>query len=334
MEHNKNQKFRPQFRPVSEKLPLRMDNKPGTPTELYYQKGFVNNKIALRFFKDQMIIKTLVSKTVKSWDLYDSENIWDIIVELGGQRPVDAHFQREESLTDIVEHYFQKLGYSIQKQPKLGENTPDLLISKGKYLAYIELKAYFGKTYVAEAEVAQILKYFALTKQDPDIKAKIQSGEIFPPKFIFITTGKILSIEKNSLLNGDLLKLPEKEQIEFIKKKYRKYLKELGSTRSMEARDTRMMYYFAHEKFEKYHMDENWCCPAIHQLKSPISLDLLIEDKVKIDDRSYDVYLVPPAVFSQILQDSELIQEREVFNKIQETWLERLITDKSLIKLK
>lgn len=333
MEKGKNQKSRPQFRPISEKLPLRMDNKPGTPTELHYQKGYVNNKIAIRFFKDQMIIKTLVSKTVKSWDFYNSENIWDVIVELGGQRPVDAHFQREESLTDIVERYFQKLGYSIQKQPKLGENTPDLLVSKGKNIAYIELKAYFGKTYVAEAEVAQILKYFALTKQDPGIKAKIDSGEINPPKFIFITTGKILSIEKNSLLNGELLKLPEKEQIEFIKKKYRKYLKELGSTRSMEARDTRMMYYFAHEKFEKYQMNENWCCPAIHQLKTAISLDLLIEDKVEIEDRRYDVYLVPPVIFSQILLNAGLSQEQEIFNKIQETWLERLITDKSLIQL-
>jgi hypothetical protein len=101
----------------------------------------------------------------------------------------------------------------------------------------------------------------------------------------------------------------------------------------MEARDTRMMYYFAHEKFEKYQMNENWCCPAIHQLKTAISLDLLIEDKVEIEDRRYDVYLVPPVIFSQILLNAGLSQEQEIFNKIQETWLERLITDKSLIQL-
>jgi Holliday junction resolvase len=324
---------RVQFRPISEKLLLKMDNKPGTPTDLYYQKGFVNNKIALRFFKEQMIIKTLVSKSVKSWETFEGANIWDVIVELGGQRPFKAHFQREDSLTNIVQNYFQKLGYTIQKQPKLGENTPDLLVTKGKDLAFIELKAYFGKTYVAEAEVAQILKYFALSKQDPVFKAKVESGEINTPKFLFITTGKILSIEKNSLLNGELLKLSVKEQIEFIKKKYRKYVRELGAARSLEARDTRSIYCFAHQKYEKYQMDSNWCCPAVYQLQSPISLDLLIENKSNISNQIYDVFLIPAHVFSETLKDAGLLQEQAIFNKIQDTWLERLIVDNNLIKI-
>ena len=56
------------FRSISSKIQLKLDNKTKTPTALYYQKGFVGDNIALRFFKNEKIIRTLSSKNLKKWN--------------------------------------------------------------------------------------------------------------------------------------------------------------------------------------------------------------------------------------------------------------------------
>ncbi|MBD3353535.1 MAG: hypothetical protein GF364_18775 [Candidatus Lokiarchaeota archaeon] len=319
------------FRPISKKRNLRLDNKPKTKTALYYQKGFVKNKIALRFYKKKRIIRILVHDKKTKWNYKDSANIWDIITDFGGQRPEKAHCQREESLTAIVTHYFKKYGYKVTEQPKLMDNTPDVIITKDKFNAYIELKAYFGKTLAAEAEIAQILKYYVLTHKDPDIKEALKKNKILPPKCFFITTGRILPFEDNSIFNGDIKGMPLDKQVKFIKKKYRGYLKKLGYGRSLELRDTRSIYYYAQNKFKKYHMEDNWKSPSIYQPKEPIPLYKLIEEEPKAREESHEVFIIHPNIFSKILHNAGMHKEEVIFNRIRKSWMERLIMDRSLI---
>ncbi|MCP4764232.1 MAG: hypothetical protein GY870_20835 [archaeon] len=325
---NKKEKFIPK----SDKNQLIINNKPKTPTALHYQKGKVSDgRIALRFFKKDRIIKTLVSKNKKSWDSIKNRNIWDVIYDFGGQNPDQAHIQREVSLTQICRNYFEKLGYKVEEQPYLVENTPDLLITKGKHCCYIEIKAYFGRTIIGEPEVAQVLKYFAISGSDTALTAKIDAGELFPPKFMLITTGKLLSEEKNSLLNGELRDINKEEDISLlIKKKYKKLGKDIGWGRSLEARDTRSIYNFGWKKIKKYYMPDNWGNPNILQLTGvgAEKLDKLIEE-----DDGNDIYLIPAGVFAHVLTDSGMKSEATIFGRIEKTWMERLVLNRNLINM-
>ena len=248
------------FQPVSKKIRLKLNNKPRTPTLFMYEKGFVNGRIALRFSKKGEIFKILVSPKRRSWDYKKTSSrsksktdktrdeikeIWDIISDFGGQTPDQAQAQRENCLTYIVSNYFKKCGYNIEEQPRILENTPDLLITKeikkdnitSKYSCYIELKAYFGNTIVGESEVAQILKYHALFK-NPEVRKSLNADnppDAVKPKFMLITTGNLIPYDKNSFFNGDFSKLEnEPEKIKLIKQKYKQHLKKLGWPNNME----------------------------------------------------------------------------------------------------
>ncbi len=319
-----------QFQPVSKKIRLKMDNKPKTPTVFTYQKGYVKNKMALRFFKkenkQERIFKTLISSKKDSWKKKDNLSIWDIICELGGQDPEKAQKQREECLMQIVSNYFKKLEFSIEIEPNLNQNTPDMLVIKGKHSCYIELKAYFSKTIIGEPEVAQLIKYFTIANSDTELSAKIATNQIYPPKFMLIHTGNLIPLQKNSIVNGEIQKIQsEDNRVKFIKKKYRIYLKKLGQPNNMESFDTRNIYYNAWRKFKKYYIYLDHP-PDVLQLEEPRSLDKLIEDS-----HGSDLMLIPSEIFSQILSFSNLKYERKKFERIRKTWLERLIFDRSII---
>lgn len=318
------------FRPVSKKIRLKMDNKPRTPTIFTYQKGYVKDKIGLRFYKKENkqdnVFKTLISSNKDSWKSKNDLSIWKVICELGGQDPESAQKQREECLMQIVSSYFEKLGYKIEIEPSLNQNTPDMLLTKGKYLCYIELKAYFSKTVVGEPEIAQLIKYFAIPSSDPELSAKITANQIYPPKFMLIHTGNLIPFNKNSLFNEEIREIQsEDNRIKFIKRKYRDHLKKLGRPNNMEGFDTRNIYYNAWRKFKKYYSDPD-PKPNILQLEKPVSLDELIKKR-----NSSNVILIPSEIFSQILALSNLKYEKKMFERIQSTWIERLIFDKSLL---
>lgn len=318
------------FRPVSKKIRLKMDNKPRTPTIFTYQKGYVKDKIGLRFYKKENkqdnVFKTLISSNKDSWKPKNDLSIWKVICELGGQDPESAQTQREECLMQIVSSYFEKLGYKIEIEPSLNQNTPDMLLTKGKYLCYIELKAYFSKTVVGEPEIAQLIKYFAIPSSDPELSAKITANQIYPPKFMLIHTGNLIPFNKNSLFNEEIREIQsEDNRIKFIKRKYRDHLKKLGRPNNMEGFDTRNIYYNAWRKFKKYYSDPD-PKPNILQLEKPVSLDELIKKR-----NSSNVILIPSEIFSQILALSNLKYEKKMFERIQSTWIERLIFDKSLL---
>ena len=318
------------FRPVSKKIRLKMDNKPRTPTIFTYQKGYVKDKIGLRFYKKENkqdnVFKTLISSNKDSWKSKNDLSIWKVICELGGQDPESAQKQREECLMQIVSSYFEKLGYKIEIEPSLNQNTPDMLLTKGKYLCYIELKAYFSKTVVGEPEIAQLIKYFAIPSSDPELSAKITANQIYPPKFMLIHTGNLIPFNKNSLFNEEIREIQsEDNRIKFIKRKYRDHLKKLGRPNNMEGFDTRNIYYNAWRKFKKYYSDPD-PKPNILQLEKPVSLDELIKKR-----NSSNVILIPSEIFSQILALSNLKYEKKMFERIQSTWIERLIFDESLL---
>lgn len=342
------------FQPVSKKIRLKLNNKPRTPTLFMYQKGFVNGRIALRFSKKDEVFKVLVSTKRKTWDYKKTpsrtkgksdkardeiKEIWDVISDFGGQTPDQAQAQRENCLTYIVSNYFKKYGYNIEEQPRILENTPDLLITKeveknntvSRYSSYIELKAYFGNTIVGESEVAQILKYHALFK-NPDVRKSLNadtSPDAIKPKFMLITTGDLIPFSKNSFFNGDFSKLEnEQDKTKLIKQKYKFHLKKLGWPNNMESNDTRNIYRFAHKKIKKYSLSlETEYNTEVLQMKKPESLYKLIENK-----NHWEVILIPAGIFSEILRLAGLKKECELFKHIGKAWLERLVFSKSILK--
>jgi hypothetical protein len=226
----------------------------------------------------------------------------------------------------------------------------------------LELKAYFGRTIVGEPEVAQTLKYFAIIKSNEELNKQIEAGLLYPPKFMLITSGILTLEEDNSLLNGELEKIADiDEKVSYIKSQYKGHLKDLGWTRSLEARDTRSIYYNASSKIKRYYRDNNWGSPNILQLKKPVSLIDIIEDNVDsefltavevhsadevhgteeahspdINEKSphnkpFDVILIPADIFEGILLNAGMVRERELFNRIRVTWMERLIFDNNIL---
>ena len=315
------------FQPISKKRPLKLTNKWATPTGIAYKKGYTakDGYIALQFFRNNKLINTLVSKTDKSWKS-KHENIWNLIQELGGQSPDHARSQREIALTGIMDTYLKSIGYTSTEQPQLNETTPDILAIKKPYSCFIELKAYFGTTIVGEAEVAQIIKYYNIVKSTAGIMKSYGLDNSVPPKFLLITTGKLPSMEKNSIFNGDLKELDEEKQLEFIKNKYKTINKKLGYARTLEGRDTMFIYKYAYDKFKKQIKYKYEIPPRVEQINRPRKLDKFIENS---DD--VDMLLIPAGVFSRILWLSNLRKEQDYFERIRKSWLSDLVLDKNLI---
>lgn len=305
------------FSPVSRRKRLFLENKKKTSTILLYQKGFINDSIAIRFFLRNKLFKTLISSK-KSWNEEKDRDIWDLLSEFGGQSIDKARLQREECLTQIVRTYFHKLGYEIEEQPHLNGTTPDILISKknGKYSCYIELKAYYKTTIVGEPEVAQLLKYYVNAQQNTELKKKIENNEAFPPKFILITTGNLIPLENNAIFNSE-------DTNQDIKSKYRKYVNKMGRPRDLEERDAQIIYIFSYKKFKKNYIE---CKPKVIQLNKPQHLDKLIETK-----NSTEVILIPAGVFAKMLYLANMKKEKILFSRVQKTKLERLLVDKDYL---
>ncbi|MHA1340099.1 MAG: restriction endonuclease [Promethearchaeota archaeon] len=338
------------FKALSEVKRLYLNNKNQFKTSIFYQIGEINNKLAIRFYKNRKPIKTLIAEDMQTnFDLKDfmNEDIWRLIEKLGGQTLSKAHFQREESLTAIIKSYFEKKGFVIEEQPKLGEYQPDLLVYKKEdkaKRAYIEIKAYFGKTYVGEPEIAQLLKYYQVYhlnngNNKENLQENVSNEENsknkeknINPKFLLITTGKLIKNKENLLFDMNFRNLKKEKQIERVKSKYKKYMDELNFVRSLEMRDTKSMYKFAFDRFKKNYIDEIWSIPKMHRLTKPISLDKIIDPPPNAWYSKFDVFLIPAYTFAEILKREKLEKEEKIFQKIRKTWIERMIFDKNLIK--
>ncbi|MHA1819613.1 MAG: hypothetical protein ACTSU2_17000 [Promethearchaeota archaeon] len=259
----------------------------------------------------------MVRRDLDDWAVYEDKDIWQIIQDFGGQTIDQARMQREACLTKIVRNYFEHFGYEVEEQPKLGENTPDVKVKKEKYLAYIELKAYYYTTIVGEPEVAQILKYYNLALENKEILESLQSKKIFPPKFLLITSGKLVAKSENAIL---LSENPEA----LIKSKYKGYLNELGFPRDLEERDAQIIYIYSPKRFKKH---KSSIIPKVLQPKRPQQLTELIEDH-----NVEPLILVPSEIFSKILIYAGLKREQFIFERLRKTKLERLIVDKTYLE--
>ncbi len=316
------------FKPINKKhAPLKLTNKWSTPTGLTYQKGMVNSHIAIQFFRNNKLLKTLVSETETSWDGRQDKDIWNLIIKLGGQSPDAARSQREVALTAIMDTYLKTLGYKVTEQPKLIETTPDILATKGPYSCFIELKAYFGRTITGESEVAQLIKYYNIVNSNKGIMKNFGLQNSVPPKFILITSGKLPPLKRNSIFNGDLENMSDEKQVEFIKKKYKEINKKMVYSRYLEGRDTRNIYKFSHQKYKKQIKYKCDISPRVEQITHPRKLNEIIENS-----KDVDMVLVPASVFSKILGLSNLKKEKHYFERIRKSWLSQLILDKNLIK--
>jgi Holliday junction resolvase len=285
----------------------------------------VNSHIAMRFFRNEKILKTLISENDNTW-VGQRESIWNLIYEFGGQSPDNARSQRETTLTAIVHTYLRSLGYGAIEQPQLNETTPDILAIKSPYSCFIELKAYFGRTIVGEAEVAQLIKYYNIVHNNPAIMENFGVDTIIAPKFLLITSGHLPSMKNNSIFNGELSSLAEEKQIEFIKKKYQEIIKKMGYSRYLEGRDTRNIYKFAWEKYKKQIKYKHNIPPRVEYISRPRKLDYMIEN-----EDGPDMIFIPANVFSRILWLSNLKKERFYFERLCKSWLSQLILDKTLI---
>jgi hypothetical protein len=315
------------FEPINKKrLSLKLMNKWSTPTGLTYQKGMVNSHIAIQFFRNDKLLKTLVSETETSWLGHQGKDIWNLIYEMGGQSPDTARSQREVALTCILETYLKSLGYKTTEQPKLIETTPDILAIKEPYSCFIELKAYFGKTITGEAEVAQLIKYYNIVKNNKGIMKNFGIKDSVPPKFILITSGRLPPLKQNSIFNGELDSLSDEKQLELIKKKYKEINKKMGYSQYLEARDTRNIYKYAWDKYKKQIKYKYEIPPRVEQITDPQKLSNLIENRFDVD-----MILVPASVFSKMLGLSNLKKEKHYFELIRKSWLSQLILDKDLI---
>ncbi|TFG19269.1 MAG: hypothetical protein EU530_06720 [Promethearchaeota archaeon] len=315
------------FKPINKKrLSLKLTNKWTTPTGLTYQKGMVGNHIAIQFFRNDKLTKTLVSDRKSSWVGHKEENIWNLIYELGGQSPDTARSQREVTLTRIMDTYLKSIGYAVIEQPKLIETTPDLLAIKGEYSCFIELKAYFGKTITGEAEIAQIIKYYNIVKCNRGIMKNFSIVNSIPPKFMLITSGKLPPLEQNAIFNRDFQNLSEEKQLEFIKKKYKDINKKMGYPRSLEGWDTRNIYKFSYDKYKKQIKYPYKIPPRVERIPQPRKLDDLIENT-----KDVDILLIPASVFSKMLKLSNFKKEKHYFERLRKSWLCDLILDKNLI---
>ncbi len=313
------------FQPTSKKRPLKLMNKWSTPTGLLFRKGMVNSYRAIQFFRNNKLLKTLVSERKTSWTGRE-ENIWNLISEMGGQSPDQARCQREVALTGIMDTYLKSLGYSVTEQPQLNGTTPDILTTKGPYSCFIELKAYFGKTITGEAEVAQIIKYYNIVKSTAGIMKNFGLDNSVPPKFMLITSGRLPSMKHNSIFNGDLIGLSDEKQLEFIKQKYKDINKKMGYSQYLEGRDTRNIYKYAYDKYKKQIKYKYATPPRVEQITRPRKLDIIIENSEDID-----MILVPAKIFSRILFLSDLKKEQEYFERLRKSWLCELILDKNLL---
>jgi len=308
------------------------NNKP-FKTNIFYQIGKINNKISIRFYKNHKIAKTIIlnkeienSSTLNEKDLLIEikNNIWQIIKENGGQLLTEAHYQREQSLSNIVKEYFRRKNFICIEQPKLENSKPDLLVKKrnnDSIKVFIELKAYFGKTFVGEPEIAQLLKYYHYFKNNNDSNSK----------FFLITTGILIKNKENLLLNKNFMKLNIEEKIEQVNQKYKKYIKQLKFNPSLEMRDTKRIYKFSFERFKKNYKDEIFSVPKLYRLTKPIPLEKLIESESEGYSNA-DIFLIPAYTFINLLELENMQKEKELFIKIRNTWIEDLIFDRNIIK--
>ena len=241
---NKDNEIHDEFTPIEEKKAYLIPDvykasskiKKRFQTKISFHRGYKNGKCAMRFFFDDKIIVTRISKKT-DWKKYRALEMYDdrYLGDFGLQRYNTAQKQREQTLEFIVNEIFQNLNFQVEKNP-LHPYEPDLIYKKNNSLLIIELKAFHKNTVCAEPQFTQILKYaLAGTKLNKNLKKR----------FLLITSGELIPLKDTGFLQDKM------DINAFVKKRYDKLLKHLWNPEYIDDYERRGMYYSYYKNFWK-----------------------------------------------------------------------------------
>ncbi|MHA1519632.1 MAG: hypothetical protein ACTSRK_05560 [Promethearchaeota archaeon] len=249
-----------------------------------------------------------------------------------------ARSLREIGLKWIVERFFASMNYLTFDEPILEEVTPDCFVFPAakahKILEisgqktehpnnltkleidgalFVEIKAYHQTTCIGEKELLQTYNY------------AIKGG-----KALLITSGEIGDLSSLDILNqngkestNDEETYSESDFEEFIKqvkKKNRKYLKNIDMSHSQDSFDTRGIYLSAHKKLKKmYRYTKNWPEKIQYSiLQTPTQIIEFLTSKDKLG-------IVVPSAFKDLLIQRGMEPVANLFSQIQARYLEEII---------
>jgi translation initiation factor 1 (eIF-1/SUI1) len=240
----------------------------------------------------------------------------------GGQTLMSARRQREKCLETIVERYFNNFGIKVQKQPLLGDFTPDILIKKRNHSCYIELKAFHESYICGDPEISQAMKYFEYIKQNhasqenKDLNSETQ-------KVILITSGTLKSPEDVFFNN------PKMDTHQFISNYYKQKVLPRKRITTLDGLSARDIYRQASKKFKKQFAN-GFSPMRIIFLKE---VDISYFPKYLFKVTNFDVLLISSDNFYQILKDANMDSLANKFDLLRRKTLEELIINGKILKI-
>lgn len=296
------------FRPTSKKKHfIDRYQKAYQNTRIYYQHGRVNGKKAVKLFFDgeEIGIRYKTDKYRHSgFDIY----------AYGGQDMNDAQQQREETLQKIVKKLLDQFGFTVKIEPKLGRYTPDVLAERSDLQIYLELKAYHRYNIVGDAEITQAMKYYETSRRMHGKDSR---------KSVLVTTGDLIR-KRDSYLSH-----PDKKPHRYVKSFYKKHIKPRRYVDSMDKFISKMMYIHTHKKFKRNR--------KMGFGKMNVVFPEDIRDESIIDfmtnDEQYDVLLLDYDIVYDLLRKYGLDREAHYFKLIREARLEKLVLNRTVLKM-
>ena len=339
-----------QFKPESKLIPFREqftnETHPHTIKHMHYQFGSIGKRRAVKFYYKKAPFRLVYS------------NVKDIFAEkLMTATPPRTNFPpttvsspiarslREFALKWIVEEFFSKIGYMSFDEPILDGVNPDCFIipsnqankvldlndhpvldEKGlidvelKDAIFVEIKAYHQSSLIGEKEVLQSFNY------------AVKGG-----KAMLITTGTIGEYDSFDILNnaetiknhqlGDEYD-PEvyEDFVRAVKNKSRNLIKTIDMSHGQDSFDTRGIYISAGSKLKKtYKYTSSWPNQISYvKLRTPEAIQSFLSSDEKLG-------LVDPLAFWQLLKSQEQTKLAALFKRIQETYLEEIIMNPTLL---
>jgi len=285
-------------------------------TGISYQFGRVNGKKAIQFFYEGELVATRF-KTQKYRDTsFD-------IAAYGGQDMNSAQNQREECLQTIVKRLFEKYGCKSEFEPNLGNFTPDVIVERDNFKAYIELKAFHKYNICGDPEIAQTMKYFEMASR------LVEEGEggFKPqdkvPRAILLTTGSLLHKNQSCFTQDN------KKDYKYVKKFYKKRIAPRRYVDKMDKFTSKMMNIHAHKKFKRN------CKIGLREMNVLFPEDIQQNHLLQLffDTSQYEVLIVNYKMLYELLKRENLTTEAHYLKLIREAKLEKLVLNRDILDL-
>jgi len=284
------------------------------PTLISYQFGTLNGHHTIRFYFNGIEESTRISNRKIS-------TAYLKLYKQGGQTLNSVRRQREKCLETIVEHYFKKFGMKVQKRPSLGNFTPDLLIKKGKFACYIELKAFHESYICGDPEITQAMKYFEYLKRSYNLNNRNSNSKI--PKVLLITSGNLKSPEEVFLNN------PNIDASQFVSNYYKQKILPRRMITTLDGLTARDIYRQALKKFRK-NISYGLSPMKVVFLKE---VDIINFPKSLFTGADFDVLLISSENFYQILRNGNMHSLANKFHLLRRKELEKLMINGRILKI-